>query len=64
MVAAADILLWRDKKTSATILGSVTAVWALFEVFEYHLLTLICHLLILTITVLFLWSKASSFINK
>ncbi|XP_057521101.1 reticulon-like protein B2 [Amaranthus tricolor] len=60
----ADILLWRDKKISAVILGTVTAVWALFEVFEYHLLTLICHLLILTITVLFLWSNASGFINK
>lgn len=60
----ADILLWRDKKISAAILGTITAVWALFEVFEYHLLTLICHLLILTITVLFVWSNASTFINK
>lgn len=60
----ADILLWRDKKISAIILGSVTAVWALFEVFEYNLLTLICHVLILTIAVLFLWTNASTFINK
>ncbi|KAJ8436600.1 hypothetical protein Cgig2_031541 [Carnegiea gigantea] len=60
----ADILLWRDKKISAAILGSVTAVWALFEVFEYNLLTLICHVLILTIAVLFLWTNASTFINK
>lgn len=60
----ADILLWRDKKISAVILGSVTAVWALFEVFEYNLLTLICHVLILTIAVLFLWTNASTFINR
>ncbi|KAL2902693.1 Reticulon-like protein B2 [Bienertia sinuspersici] len=60
----ADVLLWRDKKISAAVLGTVTAVWALFDIFEYHLLTLICHLLILTITVLFLWSNGSSFINK
>ncbi|KAL9242790.1 hypothetical protein vseg_016756 [Gypsophila vaccaria] len=60
----ADILLWRDKKISAGVLGTVTAVWMLFEVFEYHLLTLICHLLILTLAVLFLWSNASTFINK
>ncbi|KAK9668061.1 hypothetical protein RND81_13G032800 [Saponaria officinalis] len=61
---AADVLLWRDKKISAGVLGTVTAVWMLFEVFEYHLLTLICHLLILTLAVLFLWSNASTFINK
>ncbi|KAH9614723.1 hypothetical protein KSS87_018924 [Heliosperma pusillum] len=60
----ADVLLWRDKKISAIVLGSVTAVWMLFEVFGYHLLTLICHLLILTLSVLFLWSNASTFINK
>lgn len=60
----ADIFLWRDKKVSAIVLGTVTAVWALFEVFEYHLLTLVCHLLMLTITVLFLWSNASTIFKK
>ncbi|KAK9698524.1 hypothetical protein RND81_08G110300 [Saponaria officinalis] len=60
----ADVLLWRDKKISAGVLGTVTAVWMLFEVFEYHLLSLICHLLILTIAGLFLWSNASTFIHK
>ncbi|KNA04919.1 hypothetical protein SOVF_195200 [Spinacia oleracea] len=60
----ADVFLWRDKKISAIVLGTVTAVWALFEVFEYHLLTLVCHLLMLTVTVLFLWSNASTFMSK
>ncbi|KAH9626637.1 hypothetical protein KSS87_001097 [Heliosperma pusillum] len=60
----ADVLLWRDKKISAGILGGVTIVWMLFEVFEYHLLSLICHLLILTLAGLFLWSNASTFIHK
>ncbi|KAL9230986.1 hypothetical protein vseg_006264 [Gypsophila vaccaria] len=60
----ADVLLWRDKKISAAVLGSVTAVWMLFDVFEYHLLSLICHLLILTLAGLFLWSNASTFIHK
>jgi hypothetical protein len=31
---------------------------------EYHLLTLVCHCLILSLAVLFLWSNASTFINK
>ncbi|GAB4857445.1 Reticulon-like protein B2 [Ancistrocladus abbreviatus] len=60
----ADILLWRNKKISAGVLGGVTLVWALFELFDYHLLTFISHLLIVALAVLFLWSNASSFINK
>lgn len=60
----ADVLLWRDKKVSGAIVGGVTVVWLLFEVFEYYLLTLICHLLIASLSGLFLWSNAAHFINK
>ncbi|KAK6135135.1 hypothetical protein DH2020_031126 [Rehmannia glutinosa] len=61
---AADIFLWRDKKISAGVLGFATAIWVLFELLEYHLLTLVCHILILGLAILFLWSNASTFINK
>ncbi|KAF2315533.1 hypothetical protein GH714_040028 [Hevea brasiliensis] len=61
---AADVLLWRNKKTSAGILGGATTVWFLFELLEYHLITLLCHLSILSLAILFLWSNASTFINK
>ncbi|GAB2273798.1 Reticulon-like protein B2 [Dionaea muscipula] len=60
----ADVLLWRNKKVSAAVLGGVTVVWSLFEVFEYHLLTLICHLLILSLAIFFLWSNGSAIANK
>ncbi|EEF51268.1 reticulon-like protein B1 [Ricinus communis] len=60
----ADIFLWRNKKVSAGVLGFATAVWVLFELIEYHLLTLICHGFILALAILFLWSNASTFINK
>lgn len=60
----ADVLLWKDKKLSGGILGGVSIIWFLFEVLEYHLLTLVCHSLILTLAILFLWSNASAFINK
>ncbi|KAK8939349.1 Reticulon-like protein B2 [Platanthera guangdongensis] len=60
----ADLFLWRDKKATATVLGGATAIWVLFELIEYHLLTLICHSLILTLAILFLWSNAMTFINK
>ncbi|KAK8510314.1 hypothetical protein V6N13_026548 [Hibiscus sabdariffa] len=60
----ADILLWRNKKVSAGALGVATVIWVLFELVEYHLLTLVCHLLILALALLFLWSNALQFINK
>ncbi|KAG5092565.1 hypothetical protein JHK82_051343 [Glycine max] len=38
---SAEMLLWRNKKISAGALGRATAVWVLFELLEYHLLTLV-----------------------
>ncbi|XAR70238.1 hypothetical protein NMG60_11027026 [Bertholletia excelsa] len=60
----ADVFMWRNKKISAGVLGVATAIWVLFELVEYHLLTLVCHGLILALAVLFLWSNASIFIKK
>ncbi|KAL9268164.1 Reticulon-like protein [Drosera capensis] len=60
----ADVLLWRDKKISAGGVGVATAIWVLFELLEYHLLTLVCHILMVALAILFLWSNATSFINK
>ncbi|XWS61255.1 hypothetical protein CRYUN_Cryun07bG0110200 [Craigia yunnanensis] len=60
----ADVFLWRNKKISGGVLGGATALWVLFEMLEYHLLTLVCHILILSLAILFLWSNASNFINK
>lgn len=60
----ADLFLWRDKKATAAVLGGATAIWVLFELIEYHLLTLICHSLIFTLGILFLWSNATTIINK
>lgn len=62
--AAADVLLWKDKKTSAVVIGGATVIWVLFEVLDYHLLTLISHVLIGVLATLFLWSKATTFIKK
>ncbi|KAK4777297.1 hypothetical protein SAY87_017484 [Trapa incisa] len=60
----ADIFLWRNKKNSATVLGAATAIWMLFELLQYHLITLLCHVAILVLAVLFVWSNASTFIHK
>ncbi|GLU05877.1 hypothetical protein SLE2022_229520 [Rubroshorea leprosula] len=60
----ADVFLWRNKKISAGVLGVATAIWVLFELLEYHLLTLVCHCLIVALAILFLWANATLFINK
>lgn len=61
---AADVFLWRDKKGSAGVLIAITIIWVFFELLGYHLLTLLAHCLILGLAMLFLWSNASTFINK
>lgn len=63
-LAAADILLWRNKRSTAVVLGAGTALWFFFECLEYHMITLVCHLMILALGGLFLWSNASVFIHK
>ncbi|KAE9595454.1 hypothetical protein Lal_00031298 [Lupinus albus] len=60
----ADVLLWKNKKESAGVLGAATAVWILFELLEYHLLTLVSHISILLLALVFLWSNAHAFIHK
>ncbi|CAG7898769.1 unnamed protein product, partial [Brassica rapa] len=60
----ADIFMWKDKKMSGGVLGGATAAWVLFELMEYHLLTLLCHVMIVVLAVLFLWSNATMFIHK
>ncbi|KAK9676413.1 hypothetical protein RND81_11G075300 [Saponaria officinalis] len=61
---AADVFLWRNKKISASVLGTATLIWIFFELLEYHLLTVVCHVSIFGLAVLFLWSNATTFINK
>ncbi|KAF0928125.1 hypothetical protein E2562_037950 [Oryza meyeriana var. granulata] len=61
---AADLVLWRNKQTSGSILAGVTVIWLLFEGIGYHLLTFFCHSLIVFLTVCFVWSNAASFINR
>lgn len=62
--SAADVFLWRNKKVSGGILGGATATWVLFEVLEYHFVSLICHALILASAFLFMWSNAANFISR
>lgn len=62
--AAADVLLWRNKKISAGVLTSATAVWVLFEWLNYNFLTLMSFALILGMLAQFVWQNASGFLNR
>ncbi|KAL6627477.1 hypothetical protein ACP70R_031203 [Stipagrostis hirtigluma subsp. patula] len=60
---AADIILWRDKAVSASIVAGATAAWFLFEIAEYHFLTLVCYAAIIGMLIFFIWTNASAFLN-
>lgn len=53
----------RVMKITPGVLVVLTAVWMLLNLLEYHLIALICHILIIGLAGLFLCSYASSFIN-
>ncbi|KMZ66426.1 Reticulon-like protein B1 [Zostera marina] len=61
---SADVILWRNKQLSGSIVGCVTFIWCLFEWLNYHLLTILCYSLMLLLAILFVWSNASSFFKR
>ncbi|KAK4769806.1 hypothetical protein SAY87_030338 [Trapa incisa] len=61
---SADVLLWRNKKISAGVLATATAIWILFEWLNYHFLTLVAFALILCMLAQFLWANAACLLNR
>ncbi|OWM73261.1 reticulon-like protein B8 [Punica granatum] len=61
---SADVLLWRNKKISAVVLATATAIWILFEWLDYHFLTFVAFALILGMLAQFLWSNASGLLGR
>ncbi|TKY50881.1 Reticulon protein B9 [Spatholobus suberectus] len=59
----ADILLWEDKRSSAAIVAGFSIIWFLFEVVEYNFLTLLCHILMALMIILFVWYNAAGLIT-
>ncbi|CAH9084231.1 unnamed protein product [Cuscuta europaea] len=59
-----DVLLWRNKKISASVLASATIMWMLFEWLDYHLLTFVCFALILEMFIQFLWTHTSGLVTR
>ncbi|KAJ3692220.1 hypothetical protein LUZ60_012570 [Juncus effusus] len=60
----ADVLLWREKKSAIGALTIATAIWVLFELLNYHLLSLLSNSLLFSLAGFFIWSKLMSYINR
>ncbi|XP_027332305.1 reticulon-like protein B8 isoform X2 [Abrus precatorius] len=61
---SADVLLWRNKKISASVLTATTAIWVLFEWLNYNFLTLLFFVLALGMLAQFLWTNASGLFSR
>ncbi|KAL6880544.1 hypothetical protein ACP4OV_012109 [Aristida adscensionis] len=59
----ADVLLWRNKKISSSVLAVATAVWVFFEWLGYHFLTIACFMLVVGMAVQFAWSSFAAMLN-
>lgn len=62
--AVADILLWRNRNLSAGILAGATLIWFLFDVVEYNIVTLLCHIALVGMLLLFIWSNAAPLFDR
>ncbi|XP_077221401.1 reticulon-like protein B8 [Tasmannia lanceolata] len=61
---SADVLLWRNKKISSSVLLGATAVWVLFEWLNYNFMTLVSFALVLGMLMQFILSNASGLLNR
>ncbi|XP_040996477.1 reticulon-like protein B9 [Juglans microcarpa x Juglans regia] len=62
----ADVLLWSNESSrtvSAALLIGMTVLWFLFEVAEYNLVTFLCHIIITTMLVFFIWTSIQDNFN-
>eukprot|EP00262_Sarcandra_glabra_P008214 TRINITY_DN21541_c0_g1_i1.p1 TRINITY_DN21541_c0_g1~~TRINITY_DN21541_c0_g1_i1.p1 ORF type:complete len:249 (+),score=42.96 TRINITY_DN21541_c0_g1_i1:161-907(+) len=61
---SADVLLWRNKKISASVLTGATVIWVLFEWLNYNFLSLTCFGIIFGLLIQFVWFNASGILNR
>ncbi|KAJ0076883.1 hypothetical protein Patl1_35456 [Pistacia atlantica] len=60
----ADTLLWKKCCGGIVLLASATALWFLFERAGYNLLSFVSNVLLLLVSILFLWGKSASLLNR
>ncbi|KAI3733929.1 hypothetical protein L6452_13388 [Arctium lappa] len=57
----ADVLLWRNTRLSASLLLGFTTMWFLFEVYEYNFISLLCHIAILAMLIIYVTYTTAKF---
>lgn len=57
----AELMLWKNKRESAAMAAGISGVWLVVEVLDYHFVTLVFHILIILMFLLFLWKKLAFF---
>lgn len=60
----ADVILWRQKNVTVGILLVALASLVVFERWGYTLLSLVSSVLLLLLTILFLWAKSAAILNR
>lgn len=60
----ADVMLWRRRDVTVGILLGTLAAWVVFARSRYNLLSLVSDVLLLLISVLFVWAKAAAILNR
>jgi hypothetical protein len=61
---AGDIILWRRKNVTLGILSVTLAAWVVFERSGYTLLSLISSVLLLLVSILYLWATSATILNR
>ncbi|KAJ7952913.1 Reticulon-like protein [Quillaja saponaria] len=59
-----DIVLWRRKKLSATILLAITATWVVMEVYQFNFLTVISWVAMFVVAPVFIWANMLRLLGK
>lgn len=62
--AVADVLLWRQKYLSISILVGSTVIWFLLEKSQYTLVALLSNILFFTVIILFVWANLAALLNR
>ncbi|WOL04719.1 reticulon-like protein B12 [Canna indica] len=60
----ADVILWRRKNVTIGILLGALVSWMVFQLAGYTLLSLVSNVLLLLISILFVWAKAAGVLNR
>uniref|UniRef100_A0A1D1XYM0 Reticulon-like protein n=1 Tax=Anthurium amnicola TaxID=1678845 RepID=A0A1D1XYM0_9ARAE len=63
-LAVADVMLWRRKNVTVGILLGTLASWIVFEKSGYTLLSLVASVLLVLVSILFVWAKAAAILNR